>query len=105
MSEDVGTKLKFWADWHGDKETADTFREAIKEIERLRAENERLRKALKPFGLVASIFENDDADRTVSLGRWYPSPILPEPGDFAADIKYTVADFRRASAALAKENK
>jgi len=46
MSEDVGTKLKFWADWHGDKETADTFREAIKEIERLRAENERLREAL-----------------------------------------------------------
>jgi hypothetical protein len=75
------------------------------EIERLRAENGRLREALEPFGLVASIFENDDADRTVSLGRWYPSPILPEPGDFGADIKYTVADFRRAALALSKENK
>jgi hypothetical protein len=82
--------------------------EAIRDAaDALRASAERekeLREALEPFGSVASIFESDDADRTVSLGRWYSSPILPEPGDFAADIRYTVADFRRARAALEQKS-
>jgi hypothetical protein len=98
MSRDIAKRLR----QIGGRELDRVFarEEASNEIERLRAENERLRVALRPFGSVASIFENDDANRTVSLGRWYPSRILPEPGDFAADIKYTVADFRRARAAL-----
>lgn len=61
---------------------------------------ERLEAALMPFASVASIFDNDDDERAVSLGRWYPSRLFPDPGEFGADIRYTVADFRRARAAL-----
>lgn len=62
----------------------------------------RLREALEPFASVASMFDKDDPERVISLGRWYPSRVLPEPGDFSADVRYTVSDFRRARAIFNK---
>ena len=60
-----------------------------------------MREALEPFGAGASLMEADSDDRVVSIGRWHDTD-YPR---FIADIRVSVADIRRARAALAQANK
>ena len=63
----------------------------IMEINRLRAENEKLRAALKPFAVEEQV-----------IHRWYSSDVFPYvPDDHPVlSNKITVGDLRAAAAAL-----
>lgn len=87
---DIVERLEEYDPWRPERDCKD----AATEILRLRAENERLRAALKPFAehALLSYFEASDDDETVN----------PEPKD--KHHQYThyllVGDIRRAARAL-----
>lgn len=82
MDDDLVKRLREKGDLYALEEAAD---EAADEIERLRAENERMREALEPFADIASAYdppENDD-----------------DKGAWASFVK--LGDIRRARSAIA----
>ena len=82
MSDIVERLLKRGANAQIIKEKPDLHYDAVYEIERLRAENERLREALKPFATEGKYIQASAHD-----------------GDFHID-SFTVGDFRAARTAM-----
>jgi hypothetical protein len=67
-------------------------------IQQLEAEIARLREALAPFAAVGSVsYRDEPEDRVVSVGRWHTQLDGSRP---YADVRFTVADFHRATNAL-----
>ena len=89
MSEDIVERLRNGTDfWRSDCEIR---MEAAKEIERLRAENERLRGALEPF----SSFANENVDENGWISTTHRERIVDWFGP---------SDFREARAAITQKS-